>query len=209
MADDTSGSAGNDLTPAQQALLATWEAHLKHEFETQNTEATLETMVDEPWVNHVPVMTGGFGRQEVGEFYSTRFISRMPADTGMTLVSRTIGADRIVDEMVFRFTHSIEMDWMLPGIPPTGRAVQIPLVAVVHFVDNRVQSEHIYWDQASVLVQIGLLDATTLPVAGVETAYKVLDPRLPSNTLIETAEPRRETWSGIGIHSSTGYKDEV
>jgi carboxymethylenebutenolidase len=111
----------------------------------------------------------------------------MPPDTKVTPVSRTIGETQIVDEMIFSFTHTIAMDWMLPGVPPTGKRVEIPLVAIIGFKDGKVQHEHIYWDQASVLVQLGLLDASRLPVAGVETARKVVDPSLPSNGLIDRA----------------------
>jgi len=108
----------------------------------------------------------------------------MPLDTEMIPISRTIGNNQLVDEMVFKFTHSIRMDWMLPGVPPTGKRVEVPLVAIVQFRNGKLAHEHIYWDQASVLVQLGLLDAANLPVAGVETARKALDPRLPSNALM-------------------------
>jgi carboxymethylenebutenolidase len=104
---------------------------------------------------------------------------------GMTAVSRTVGADQIVDEMIFSFTHTTEVDWLLPGVPPTGRKVEIPLVAIVRFVGDKVAHEHIYWDQASVLVQVGLLDPKGLPTAGVETARKVVDNSLPSNELMK------------------------
>ena len=103
-------------------------------------------------------------------------------------ISRTIGSDRLVDEMIVRFTHSIEMDWMLPGIAPTGKRVECATVAIVQFRDGKLFNEHIYWDQASVLVQLGLLDPSTLPIAGVETARKVADPSLPSNQLMQRAE---------------------
>jgi carboxymethylenebutenolidase len=106
----------------------------------------------------------------------------------MTPISRTIGPDQVVDEMVFTFTHTIRMDWMLPGLAPTGKRVEIPLVAIVRFRDGKLAHEHIYWDQASVLVQLGLLDPATLPVAGRETARKAIDPRLPSNALIDRAD---------------------
>ena len=102
----------------------------------------------------------------------------------MTPVSRTIGEDQLVDEMVFKFTHSIRMDWMLPGVAPTGKRVEIPLVAIVRFREGKLAHEHIYWDQASVLVQIGLIEADKLPVAGVESARKVLNPALPANALM-------------------------
>ena len=114
----------------------------------------------------------------------------MPPNTEIVPVSRTIGTDQLVDEMIVRFTHTVEMDWMLPGIPPTGRRVEIPLVVIIHFRDGKLAHEHIYWDQASVLVQLGLLSASTLPMAGAETARKVLDPGQPSNELIRRAKGR-------------------
>lgn len=169
-------------------LSALWENHVKYEFATRNTEDTLETMVEDAYVNHVPVLTGGVGRDELREFYSKRFIPQMPPDTVMTPVSRTVGADRVVDEMVFEFTHTIKMDWMLPGVAPTGRRVRIPLVAIVNFRGDKLAHEHIYWDQASVLAQLGLIDASRLPVAGSESAEKVIDPKLPANRLMERAD---------------------
>jgi carboxymethylenebutenolidase len=113
----------------------------------------------------------------------------MPPDTEVTPVSRTTGADQLVDEMIFKFTHTVRMDWMLPGIPPTGKRVEVPLVAIVRFRGNKLAHEHIYWDQASVLVQLGLLDPATLPVAGIESARKVLDNNLPSNALMQRTGP--------------------
>ena len=83
------------------------------------------------------------------------------------------------------------MDWMLPGIPPTGKRVEVPLVAIVRFREGKLAHEHIYWDQASVLVQIGLLDAARLPVAGIETARKVVDPTLPANDLMKRGESKQ------------------
>jgi len=162
-----------------------WEEHVRHEFASHNTEETPATMVEDAYVNHIPVLTGGVGRKELREFYSRRFIPQMPADTEMTPISRTIGEDQLVDEMVFKFTHNIRMDWMLPGVAPTGKRVEVPLVAIVRFRGGKLAHEHIYWDQASVLVQIGLLDAALLPVAGVESARKALDPTLPANQLMK------------------------
>ena len=179
------------LTPAQENLQQLWEEHVRHEFATHNTEDTLATMVEDAYVNHIPVLTGGVGKDELREFYSKRFIPQMPPDTEMIPVSRTIGHDQLVDEMIFKFTHTICMDWMLPGIAPTGKRVEVPLVAIVRFRESKLAHEHIYWDQASVLVQLGLLDAATLPVAGVETARKALDPSLPSNALMRRADQKR------------------
>jgi len=109
----------------------------------------------------------------------------LPKDTALVPISRTVGADRVVDEMIFSFTHDVEIDWMLPGVKPTGKKVEVPLVAVVCFRGDKLYHEHIYWDQASVLVQIGLLDPKGLPVAGAETAKKAVDETLPSNTLMK------------------------
>ena len=169
-----------------QAFLSNlWEEHMRCEFATHSTEDTLATMVEHAYVNHIPVLTGGVGKEALREFYSKRFIPQMPPDTEVTPVSRTVGSDQLVDEMIFKFTHTVRMDWMLPGIAPTGRRVEVPLVAIVRFRDNKLAHEHIYWDQASVLVQLGLLDAQTLPVAGIESARKVLDNSLPSNKLMD------------------------
>jgi carboxymethylenebutenolidase len=159
-----------------------WDKHTEYEFGTRDAEATMKTMVAQPYVNHVPTMTGGVGHDDLLRFYKHHFIPRTPKDTRLVPISRTIGVDRVVDEMIFCFTHDIEIDWMLPGIKPTGKYVEIPLVAIVCLRGDKLYHEHIYWDQASVLVQIGVLDPTGLPVAGVETARKVLDEKLPSNT---------------------------
>jgi carboxymethylenebutenolidase len=175
------------MTERQQALLAAWEAHMEHEFATRDVDATMRTMTASPRVNHVPVLTGGEGAMQVREFYATSFIPQMPPDIAIKLVSRTIGDSRIVDEMLISFTHTVAMDWMLPGIAPTGRPVEAAFVAIVDFDGVQVSAERIYWDQASVLVQLGLLDTAALPVAGAESARKVLDPSVPSNALIERA----------------------
>jgi carboxymethylenebutenolidase len=151
-------------------LAALWEAHCRYEFETRDVDATMAT--------------GGVGHDELKRFYKYHFIGGNPPDTELVPVSRTIGEDQIVDELLFTFTHTSEIDWMLPGIAPTNKRVEIPLVAIVRFVDGKVAHEHIYWDQASVLVQIGLLAVDGLPVAGVETANKVLDTALPSNEMM-------------------------
>ncbi|MCI0486400.1 MAG: dienelactone hydrolase family protein [Blastocatellia bacterium] len=180
------------IAPSRQRLSDLWDEHMKYEFETRNTEDTLSTMVEDAYVNHIPVLTGGVGHDELREFYSKRFIPQMPPDTEVAPISRTIGDDRVVDEMVFKFTHTIEMDWMLPGIAPTGKRVEVPLVVVIHFRGDKLAHEHIYWDQASVLVQLGLLDGETLPVAGIESAEKALDPRRQSNELIARADRRKQ-----------------
>lgn len=158
-------------------LIKLWEEHTAHEFATRDTEATLATMTEDAYVNHIPTMTGGNGKAALREFYSRDFIPNMPGDTTLTPVSRTVGESQLVDEMIFSFTHTREIPWMLPGIAPTNRRVEVPLVAIVHFRDGKLAHEHIYWDQASVLKQIGLLTDQSLPVRGAETAQKVLHPK--------------------------------
>ena len=165
-------------------LSALWDKHTEHEFGTRDVRATMDTMVAQPYVNHVPTMTGGVGFDALSRFYKHHFIPTTPPDTRLIPVSRTVGATQIVDEMLFCCTHTVEIDWLLPGVPPTGRALEIPLVAIVKFRGDKLCHEHIYWDQASVLVQAGLLDPTGLPVAGVQRARKLLVETQPSNTLM-------------------------
>jgi carboxymethylenebutenolidase len=169
---------------AERDLVGLWEAHCRYEFETRDVDATMATMVAEPYVNHIPTMTGGVGHDALKRFYSDHFIGANPPDFTMIPVSRTVGHDRIVDEFVVRFTHTTQVDWMLPRVAPTGRTVEVPMVAIVQFEGDKLVHEHIYWDQASVLVQVGLLDAGHLPVTGAEQAGKVLNKALPSNRLM-------------------------
>ncbi len=165
-----------------------WDQHCACEFETRDIAATMVTMVLEPYVNHIPTMTGGVGYKDLFRFYKNHFINSNPADTSLIPVSRTVGATQVVDELLFCFTHTCEIPWMLPGIAPTGKRVEIPLVAIIKFRGDKLYNEHIYWDQASVLVQIGILEPGAMPVAGVETARKLLDESLPSNTLMRDWE---------------------
>ena len=175
----------------ERRLIELWERHMRYEFLDRDPTATVATMSLDNYVNHVPVLTGGRGPAEMLEFYGRHFIPKMPADTQITPMCRTVGQGRIIDEMIFKFTHDTVMDWMLPGVAPTGRRVEVPLVVVVQVAREKIVCERIYWDQASVLVQLGLIDPAKLPVAGVETAKKVLDPSLPSNELIRRAAGKR------------------
>jgi carboxymethylenebutenolidase len=162
-----------------------WDRHIECEFVLKDATANMKTMVAEPYVNHVPTMTGGVGHDLLKRFYTHHFIPQAPADRVTIPISRTVGPDRVIEEKVFCFTHDIEMDWMLPGIKPTGKYVEIPFVVVVSFRGDKLYNEHIYWDQASVLCQLGIIDPTGLPISGIEQARKLLDKRLPSNTLMD------------------------
>lgn len=174
---------------ASSAMTETWDRHLSSEFDAHDVGATMDTMVDDPYLLHVPVLTGGAGRDGVARFYADHFIPKIPADWQITPISRTVGCDQVVDEMVTTFTHDIEIDFLLPRVPPTGRRVEIPIVALGAFRGSEVRYEHIYWDQASVLAQIGLLDQVGVPVAGVEQARKLLDGTGPFNSLIGSEPP--------------------
>ena len=176
------------LTTNEQKLNDAWEEHLRTEFNAHSADDAIATMAPNPLVNQVPVMIGGDGKEELHEFYAKYFLPQIPPDTEMVPVSRTIGQGRLVEEMVFRFTHTIPMDWMLPGIPPTGKRVEIALVVVVQFDGDKLAHEHLYWDQASVLVQLGLLQPAGLPIVGAEGARSVLDRSIPLNELLRRAE---------------------
>jgi carboxymethylenebutenolidase len=178
--------SSHNLTPEQQAMIEMWERHMAAEFKDKDIDATMATMSPDPFVNHVPVMTGAVGYSEVRRFYSAYFIPHHPPDATFVRVARTVGEDRLVDELIHKFTHTIEMPWNLPGVPPTGKRVEVAVIVVVQFKEGKVAGERIYWDQASVLAQIGLIDASRLPVTGIEASRKVLDPvQELSNRLIE------------------------
>ncbi|KWC81639.1 dienelactone hydrolase family protein [Burkholderia cepacia] len=173
--------------------------HFHLEFAARDPEETMRTMVPEPYVNHVPTMTGGTGYTELKRFYTHHFVHNNPADMAMAPISRVVGVDRMVDEFILTFTHDREIDWLLPGIAPTGKRVEIPMVVVVAFRGPKLYNEHIYWDQASVLVQLGLLDPHGLPVAGVDVARKLRDETLPSNTLMARWRESEPARSGYDI----------
>lgn len=169
-------------------IATVFDDHVAAEFVDRDLDAAMATMAPDPYVYHVPAMTGGDGYDDVRAFYGTHFIGKWPADTEITPVSRTVGETQVVDELVLSFTHDIEMDTILPGVAPTGRKVTLPFCVVVGFEDGKVKHEHIYWDQGSALAQVGLIDAAALPVTGGEQAANLLERRAePMNTrLTET-----------------------
>jgi carboxymethylenebutenolidase len=167
-------------------LGAVFDAHIKAEFVDRDVAETMATMTPEPHLTHVPTLTGGTGRSEVERFYREHFVGHWPDDVQVKSVSRTVGQSQVVDELIVSFTHDREMRFYLPGVAPTGRKVVLPHVVVMGFDEGgRVAHEHIYWDQASLLVQVGLLDPTLLPVSGADQAKRLLDPEQPANEMIE------------------------
>ena len=167
------------LTPTEKSLSDAWDAHLGAEFGLRDADATVATMVEHPRVHIVPAMAGGEGRGDVHEFYTT-FLGSLPPDIEMVPVTRTIGQGRLVDEMVVKFTHTVPMPWLLPGVPPTGKRAELAMVVIVQFEGTQVVGENLYWDHASLLVQLGLLDPKGLPIVGAEGARAVLDSQIPS-----------------------------
>jgi carboxymethylenebutenolidase len=167
------------LSPAQQAMVDLFQKHVGAEL-AGDLETTMETMTEDPHLNHVASMAGGVGRDGVRAFYRNHLVGKFfPPDVKMTNVSRTVGHDQVVEELVISFTHTTPIDWLLPGVAPTGKPVEMAVVVIVGFRDGKISHEHIYWDQAGVLVQVGLLNPAGLPVTGAESARKVLDPKLP------------------------------
>ena len=156
-------------------LGAVFDAHVRHEFVDHDVDSTMKTMVPEPYVHHVPVLTGAVGGEGVRQFYTNHFINKMPDDAKLVRISRTVSKDHVIDELILSFTHDRVIDFMLPGIPPTGKHVELPHVVVMKFRNGKVAHEHIYWDQASLLVQIGLLSPDKLPMSGVEQAKRLLE----------------------------------
>jgi carboxymethylenebutenolidase len=181
MSESRKSLVNGDHSHTQEPNLGdVFDQHIKHEFQDHDVDATMETMTKEPYVHHVPVMTGGVGYTGVYNFYKNHFIGKMPDDTKIVRISRTVGKDQVVDELVLSFTHDREIDFILPGVSPTGRYVEIACVVVMNFRDGKIAHEHIYWDQASLLVQIGLLDRKMLPVTGQEQTKRLLELSQPA-----------------------------
>ena len=171
------------FTDSEQALIDVWEAHTAAEFEQKDADAAIDTMTDHPVLIHVPVNTGATGKEALRKFYAEIFIPQMPPDTELQLLTRSVGQNRLIDEFILRLTHTVRMDWFAPGIGATGRRLAIPHVAIIAFEDGKIKSEHIYWDQATVLAQLGLLNID-LPVLGATQCDRLLDEDAAVNQLI-------------------------
>ncbi|MGE3990693.1 ester cyclase [Pseudorhodoplanes sp.] len=168
---------------SKQAMLDTFKAHVDAEL-AGDLDTTMATMTGDPHLHNIPSMVGGVGPDGVRSFYKNYLVGKFfPPDVTMTGVSTTVGDTQIVDELVISFTHTTPIDWMLPNVAPTGKRVEVAFVVVVGFEEGKISHEHIYWDQATVLAQIGLLDPEGLPVVGAESARKVLNPMLPARAM--------------------------
>ncbi|KAI0110647.1 NTF2-like protein [Hypoxylon sp. NC0597] len=152
------------------------EQNVDGKFYTRHLQQTMSTYSTHksPHVTHVPTLTGGIGTEELRRFYSEFFIDRNPPSMKLTLLSRTVGADRVVDELHIAFKHTQEMPWILPGVPPTNKRVEVLVVSIVTLRGGKLYHEHVYWDQASVLVQVGLLDPSVVPKKASDNGVKRL-----------------------------------
>ncbi len=173
---------------AEKSVTGLWESHLRAEFAHKNPDEAMETMTKDPVVTIVPTLIGGRGPEELHRFYATHFLNQIPPDMEIVPVSRTVGQGRVVDELVIRFTHTIQMDWVLPSIPPTGKRIEVAMVVVVYMEGDRISAEHIYWDNATILHQAGLITDPKLPILGAESARYMLNPTEPLNGLIRRTE---------------------
>ncbi len=158
-------------------LLEVWQTHLYAEFAQRDVDLALSTMTDDPYVICVPVGRGGHGRAGVRRFYAEEFFRGIAPDTQMTPIAQTIAESTLVDESVISFTHDVPMEWLLPGIAPTGRKLEFAMIAVISFEAGKIASERLYWDQATLLVQLGILDPATPSVRGADVVSLLLDPR--------------------------------
>lgn len=168
----------------EEMLINVWQAHTAAEFEQKDADAAIATMTDHPVLVHVPVGTGASGRKALRKFYAEIFIPQIPPDMKLQLLTRTVGQDRLIDEFIVQFTHTLRMDWFAPGVEPTGRRLRVPHVGIIAFERGKIASEHIYWDQATVLLQLGVV-SDNLPILAEGQADRLLDPGAPANVLID------------------------
>lgn len=163
----------NTLPSNHQTMLEVWQRHTYAEFVLKDADAALATMTEDPYVLIIPTGTSGVGKAGVRDFYADHFIPHLPADLKFVPISQIFAADHIIEETVARFTHTIAMDWMLPGVPAEGRKVELVMVSIIHFADGKVAYEHLYWDQAAVLAQLGVVDAP-VAAAGISSVAQLL-----------------------------------
>lgn len=176
------------LASAEKVTSSLWDKHLESEFTHKSPEEALSTMTDNPRVTIVSTMVGGRGTEELRTFYAKHFLNQLPPDLEVTSVSRTVGSNRVVDELVIKFTHSVQMDWVLPGVPPTGKYIEFAMVVVVYMENGKIFAENLYWDTASIMKQAGLITDPKLPILGPEHARNMIQHSAPLNELIHRAQ---------------------
>ena len=166
-----------------EARVVRWEAHTDAEFQHRDADEAMTTMTDDPSLVHVPIGAGANGWEALHKFYAEVLVVQMPDDITLDVLTRTVSGDRLIEEFVLSFTHSLQMDWILPGRAPTAKRLVLPHVAVIDFVGDLISAERIWWDQGTVLQQLGMLPEG-LPVLGASQADRVRDPSAPANPLM-------------------------
>jgi len=175
----------NNFSEQQKKVIDIFEGHVNAEI-NGDIEKTMETMTDDPHITIVPNLGGGVGKDGVRNFYNNHLIGQFfPPDTVVTTISKTIDEHQFVEEQILSFTHTQVLDWMLPGIAPTFRKVSLPLVVIVGLKDGKVSHEHIYWDNASLFFQLGLIATGNLPICGAEAAQALLDSNFPRRVIAQ------------------------
>ena len=183
-----------DLEPV---IRNAWNAKYEDDVPERASMSLVKNMTQmSPHVTLLPTLEGGVGRKKLEEFYREFFVPSLVEDFEIRLVSRTMGVNRVVDEMIVSFTHSDDVDWILPGVPPTDKFVQIPMVSIIAVLGGKLVSEHMYWDQASVLVQVGLLDPKLLPKNFKNTGLKRL-PVVGAEATKQLAEPQQQRYNKL------------
>lgn len=178
----------DSVASAAKAMIGLWDKHLESEFAHKSPAEAMATMTSNPRVTIVPTMIGGRGPEELQNFYAKHFLNQLPPDIEVIPVSRTVGETRVADELVIKFTHTMQMDWVLPGVPPTGKRIEFAMVVVVYTEGDRISAENLYWDNATILRQAGLLPDMKLPVLGAESARNMLSHTAPLNELIKRTQ---------------------
>ena len=173
---------------AEKAITGLWDTHLEAEFAHKSPDEAMATMTDDPQVTIIPTLIGGRGTEELHHFYAKHFLNQLPPDMDVTSLTRTVGQGRVVDELVIRFTHTVQMDWVLPGVPPTGKHIEFAMVVVVYTENGRISAENLYWDTASIMRQAGLITDPKLPILGAEHARNMIHHTAPLNELIHRAK---------------------
>ncbi|MFD9002996.1 nuclear transport factor 2 family protein [Streptomyces sp. NPDC059582] len=164
----------------QEEMVALWEQHTAYEFETKDADLTVSTMVDDASVMHLPTMSGGSGKEHLRRYYRDVFIPGIPQNTVTETVDRSVGDDFLVEEILMRMRHDQEIPFLLPGLAPTGRDLEVPLLVKVKFRDGLMESERLYWDQAAVLAQVDLIASEGLPMTDFTEVVRFLRDKVMS-----------------------------
>ena len=153
------------MTPSiahfMRELERTWDAHLDALLIRRDVAAALAPLAAESSLLHIPAMTGAAGRRDLERFYADQVLPHLPGDLALSRISRTVDRWRLVEETTVAFTHDRQLPWLLPGVEPTGRRAEVLAIAVVGFDRERIRSQRVLWDHATLAAQLDI----TVPAA--------------------------------------------